>query len=153
MSCSNCHFLTCTQISQETGKWYGIPISWRIFQFVEIQVKSFSIVNEAEVDVLQECPCVFYEPMDVGNLISCSSAFSKSSLYIWKFSLPILLKPSLKDFEHYLASIWNKHKCAILWNFFGIGLLRDWNENWPFPVLWSLTAELSIFAGMLSAAL
>ena len=68
-------------------------------------VKGFSIVNEAEVDVFLEFPCFLYDPIDVGNLISGSSAFSKSSFYIWKFSVHILLKPSLEDFEHYLASL------------------------------------------------
>ena len=75
-------------------------------QFVVIHpVKCFSIVNEAEVAVFLEFFCFFYDPTDVGNLISGSSAFSKSSLYIWKFSVHILLKPSLKYFEHYLASM------------------------------------------------
>ena len=68
-------------------------------------VKGFSVLNEAEVDVFLGFPCFLYDPRDVGNLISGSSAFSKSSLYIWKFSVHILLKPSLKDFEHYLASM------------------------------------------------
>ena len=68
-------------------------------------VKGFSIVNRAEVDVFLEFPCFFYDPADVGNLISDFSAFPKSSLYIWKFSFHILLKPSLKDFEHYVASM------------------------------------------------
>ena len=68
-------------------------------------VKGFSVVNEAEVDVLLERYLFFYDPMDVGNLISGSSAFSKSSLYIWNFSIHVPLKPSLKDFEHYLASM------------------------------------------------
>ena len=67
-------------------------------------VKGFSIVNEAEVDVFLEFSCFFYDPTDVGNLISGSSTFSKSSLYIWKLSVHILSKPSLKDFERYLAS-------------------------------------------------
>ena len=70
-------------------------------------VKDFSIVNEAEVDVFLEFPCFFYDSTDVGNLISGSSALSKSTLYIWKFSVHMLLKPTLKDFEHNLASIWN----------------------------------------------
>ena len=69
-------------------------------------VKGFSIVSEAEAEVFLEFPCFFYDPSDV---ISGSSAFSKSSLYIWKFSVHILLKPSLKNFGHYLASMWNKH--------------------------------------------
>ena len=68
-------------------------------------VKGFSIVNEAEADVFQEFSCFFYDPTDVGSLISGSSTFSKSSLYIWKFSVQVLLKPSFKDFEHYLASM------------------------------------------------
>ena len=70
-------------------------------QFAMIHtVKGFSIINEAEVDIFLEFPCIFYDSTDVGNLISGSSAFSKSSLYIWKISVHILLKPSSKDFEH-----------------------------------------------------
>ena len=82
-------------------RWSGISISWRIFQFVVIlTVKCFSIVNEAEADVFLEFCCFFYDPTDIGNLISGSSTFYKSSLYIWKFSVHVLLKPNLKDFEH-----------------------------------------------------
>ena len=66
-------------------------------------VKGFGIVNKVEVDVFLELLCFFNDPVDVGNLISGSSAFSKTSLYIWNFSVHILLKPSLKDFEYYLA--------------------------------------------------
>ena len=68
-------------------------------------VKGFSVVNEAEVDVLLEFPCFFCDLTYVNNLISGSSAFSKSSLYSWNLSVHILLKPSLKDFEHYFASM------------------------------------------------
>ena len=75
-------------------------------QFVVIHtVKGLSIVSAAEVDTSLEFPCFFYDPMDISNLISGSSAFSKSSLYIWKFTVYILLKLSLKDFEHYLANM------------------------------------------------
>ena len=75
-------------------------------QFIVIHtVKGFDIVNKAEIDVFLEFSCLFNDPMDIGNLISGSSAFSKSSLYIWKFSIHVLLKPSLKDFEHDLASM------------------------------------------------
>ena len=76
-------------------------------QFVVIHtVKGISVVNEAEVDVFLELSCFFfYDPTDVGNLISASSAFFKSSLYIWKFSVHVLLRPSLEDFEHDLASM------------------------------------------------
>ena len=83
--------------------------------------------------------------MDVGNLISGSSAFSKSSLSIWKFSIHILLKPSLENFKHvnfenfeHFASMWDECNCVVAWTFFGIAFLWDWNENWPFPVLWQL---------------
>ena len=90
-------------------KWSGIPISLRNFpKFVVIDtVKGFSIVSEAEVDVFLEISCFFYDPTDAGKLISGSSAVSKSSLNIWKFSVHILLKPSLENFEHYFASMWN----------------------------------------------
>ena len=75
-------------------------------QFVVIHtVKGFGIVNKAEVDFFLEFPCFFYDPMDVCNLLSGSSAFSKSSLNIWKFSIHIMLKPGLEDFEHYFASM------------------------------------------------
>ena len=103
----NCCFLTCIHISQEADQvvWYS-HLFKNIAQFVVVHiVKSFIIVNEAEVDVFLEFSCFFYDPTDVGNLISSSSAFSKSSLYIWKFLVHVLLKPHLKDFEHYLASM------------------------------------------------
>ena len=104
----------------------GIPISFRIFQFVVTHpVKGFSIVNEAEVDIFLEFPCFLYDPANVGNLISGSSAFSKSILYLWKFLIHILFKPRLKDFEHHLASMLNECSCTVVWTFFGIALLRD----------------------------
>ena len=75
-------------------------------QFVVIcTVKGFGIINKAEVDVFLEFSCFFYDPMDVGNLISGSSGFSKSSLNIWKFMVHVLLKPGLENFEHYFASM------------------------------------------------
>ena len=91
-------------------RWSGISISLKVFQFVVIHtVKGFSIVNEEEVDVSLEFSCFFYDPTDVGNLISGSSAFSKSSLYICKLFVHILLKPGLNDFEHYFASMCSKY--------------------------------------------
>ena len=75
-------------------------------QFVAIHtVKSFVVVDEAEVDVFLQFSCFFHEPTDVGNLVSGSSAFSKSSLNIWKFLVYVLLKPSLENFEHYFAGM------------------------------------------------
>ena len=125
----------------------GIPISWRIFQFVVIHtVKGFGVVNKAEVDVFLELSCLFDDPTDVGNLISGSSAFSKTSLNIWEFTVHVLLKAGLENFEHYFTSVWDECNCAIVWAFFGIALLWDWNENWPFPVLWPLMSFTNLLA-------
>ena len=78
-------------------------------QFVLIYtVKGFYVVNETEVEIFLEFPCFLYDPMNIGNLISGSSAFSKPSLYIWNFSIQVLLKPSLKDFEHNITSMGDK---------------------------------------------
>ena len=137
---SNCYFLICIQISQKAGQvvWYS-HLFQNFPQFVVIHtVKVFHVVNEAEVDVFLEFPCFFYNPMDVGNLISSSSAFSKSSLNIWKFTVHVLLKPGLENFEHYFASVWYECNCVAVWTLFDFALLWDWNENWPFPVLWPL---------------
>ena len=124
-------FLTCRQVSQETGKvvWYS-HLFKNFPQFVVIHtVKSLSIVKEAEEDVFLEFPCFLYDPTSVGNLISGSFAFSRPSLYIWKFSVHVLLNPSLKDFEHNLTSMRNEHSCTAVWTFFDIALLWDWNET------------------------
>ena len=98
-------------------------------------VKGFGIVNKAEVDVFLELSCFFDNPTDVGNLISCPSAFSKSSLNIWKFTVHILLKPDLENFKPQFTSMWDECNCVVVWAFFGIAFLWDWNENWILPVL------------------
>ena len=146
MSSSNCCFLTCTQISQEAGQvvWYS-----HLFKnlFVVIHtVKGSGIVNKAEVDVFLELSCFFDDSTDVGNLISGSFAFSKSSLNIWKFTIHILLKPGLENFEHYFVSMWDECNCAVVWTFFGIAFLWDWNENWPFPGLQPLLSFPNLLA-------
>ena len=95
------------QVSQKAGKvvWYShLFQNFPLFVVIYI-VKSFGIVNKAEIDVFLEFFCFFYDPTDVGNLISGSSAFSKSRLDIWKFTVHILLKPGLENFEHYFASM------------------------------------------------
>ena len=75
-------------------------------QFIVIHtVKSFGIVNKAATDVFLELSCFFHDPVDVGNLTSGSSAFSKSSLNVWKFTVHVLLKPGLESFEHYFTSV------------------------------------------------
>ena len=141
-------FLTCIQISQEAGQvvWYSYLFK-NFPQFVVIHtVKGFGIVNKAEVDVFLELSCFFNDPVDVGNLISGSSAFLKSSLNIWKFFIHILLKPGLENFEHYFGSTWDEWNYAVVWAFFGTAFLWDWNENWPFPVLWPLLSFPDLLA-------
>ena len=140
MSSSNCCFLTCIQISQEAGQvlWYS-HLFQNFPQFIVIHtVKGFGIVNKAEIDVFLELSCSFHDPADVGNLISDSSALSKTSLNVREFMVRILLKPGLENFEHYFTSLWDECNCVVVWVFSGIAFLWDWNENWPFPVLWPL---------------
>ena len=148
MSSSKSCFLTCIQISQEAGKvvWYSHPLKAFPWFVVIHTIKGFGIVNKAEIDVFLELPCFFHNPADVGNLISGSSAFSKTSLNIWNFMVHILLKPSLENFEHYFASMCNECNCVIVWASFGIAFLWDWNENWPFPVLWPLLSFPNLLA-------
>ena len=139
MSSTNCCFLTCIQISQETSK---VVIPFHLFknfpQFVVIHtVKDFSIVNEAEVYVFLELYCFLW------------------SNRCWQFDLWFLclflvqlkhlevhgsytVEAWLGKFLHYFACMWNKYNCALVWAFFGIAFLWDWNENWPLPVLWQL---------------
>ena len=103
MSNSNCCFLTCIQISQETGQvvWYSY-LCKNSPQFVVIHaVKYFGVVSKAEIDVFLELSCFFDDSANVGNLISDFSAFSKSSMNIWKFTVHVLFKLGLENFEHF----------------------------------------------------
>ena len=113
---SNHCFLTCKQASQEAGKVVCYFHLFRNFtQFVVIPtIKGFSVVNEAEVGVFLKLSCFFYDPREVGILISGSSALYKPSLYIWKLSVHVLLKPSLKDFEQHIASMCNECNCIVV---------------------------------------
>ena len=107
MSGSDCCFLICIQISREAGQgvWYS-PLLKNFPQFTVIHaVKHFGVVNKAEGDIFLELSCFFDDPVDVGNLICGFSAFSKSSLNIRKFSVHVLSKPGLGNFEHYFASV------------------------------------------------
>ena len=131
MSSSNCCFLTCIQISQEADRvvWYS-HLFQNFPQFIVIHtVKGFGIVNKAEIDVFLELSCLFDNLEDVGNFISGSSAFSKTSLNIWKFTVHILLKPGLENFERYFTSMRDECNCAVVCAFFGLTFLWDWNEN------------------------
>ena len=121
-------------------------------QFLVIHtVKGFGVVNKPEIDVFLELSCFFHDPAHVGNLISGSSAFSKTSLNIWKFTVHILLKPGLENLEQYLlacemSAIVSSFEHSLALPFFGIGMKTDLSS----PVA---TAEFSKFAGILSAAL
>ena len=150
--CSNCCFLTCMQISEDAGHtvWYS-HLFQNFPQFVVIHtVKGFSIVNKAEIDVFLQLSCFFDDPMNVGNLISGSSAISKSSLNKWKFTVHILLKPGLENFEHLYCVRWMQlcGSLSILWHCVSLGL--EWKLTFSGPVA---TAEFSKFAGLSSAAL
>ena len=153
MSSSYCCFLTCIQISQEAGEviWYS-----HLLKNFPVCCDSHSQrlwhSHKADIDVFLECSCFYFvDPTDVGNSISGSSALSKSSLNIWTFLVHILLKPGLENFEHYFTRMWDECNYAVVWAFFGITFLWDWNENWPFQSL--ATAEFSKFADTLSTAL
>ena len=129
-------------------RWSGIAISLRIFHSVLwSKVKGFGVVNKAEVDIFLELLLFLWsnDPTDVGNLISGFSAFCKSSLN-WNFMVHIQLKPGLENFEHYFTSMWDECNCAVVWAFFDIAFFRDWNENWPFPVLWPLLSFPNLLA-------
>ena len=148
MSSSNGCFLTCIQVSQEAGKVIWFSHLFKTFpQFVSIHtVKGFGVVNEAEIEVFLELFFFFDDTMDVGNLISGSSAFFKTSLNIWKFTVNVLFKPGLENFEHYFTILWDEWNCEVVWAFFGIAFLSDWNENWSFPVLWPLLSLPNLLA-------
>ena len=148
MSSSNCCSLTCIQVSQEAGQvvWYS-----HLFQsfphFIVIHtVEGFDVVNKAEIDVSLELSGFFDDPADVRNLISGSSAFLQTSLNIWKFSVHVLLKLGLENFEHYFSSMWDECNCVVTWALFGIAFLWDQNENWPFPVLWPVLTFPNLLA-------
>ena len=141
MSSSNCCFLTCIQISQEAGQivWYFCFFQNFPHFAVIHTVKGFGIVNKAEIDVFLELSCFFDDLVDVGNLISGSSAFSKTSLNIWKFTVHVLLKPGLENFEHYFTSVWDEGNCvlllkcnlSILWHCLSLGLKRKLTSSSP----------------------
>ena len=148
MSSSNCCFLTCIQVSQEAGQviWYS-HLFQNVPQFIVTHtIKDFDIFNKREIDAFLELSFFFDVPADVGNLISGSSAFPKSTLNNWKFIVHVLLKLGLENFEHYFTSMWDECNFVVLWAFFGIAFLWDWNENWSFPVLWPVMSFPNVLA-------
>ena len=154
MPSSNCCFLTCIQIFQEAGQVvWNCHLSQNFPQFIVIHtVKGFGIVNKAEIDVFMELSCFFDDPSDVGNLISGSSAFSKTNSNIWKFTVYVLLKSGLENLEHcfYYHVRWVQlcGSLSILWHCLSLGL--EWKLTFSSPVA---TAEFSKFAGIFRAAL
>ena len=117
MSGSSYCFLTCIQICQVIGNVVWSSHLFKNFlQFVVIHTVK-CLVNEAEVDVFLELPCFFCDLTCISHLLS-GSAFSNSRLYLWNFLVHILLKLSLKNFEHYFASLWNELSCAVVGTFF-----------------------------------
>ena len=163
MSSSNCCFLTCIQISQEADQvvWYS-HLFQNFPQIIVIHtVKGFGIVNKAEIDVFLELSCFFYDPADVGDLISGSSAFSKTSLnirssrftYCWSLAWRILSITLLVcvQFSSVAQCVRWEQLCgslSILWHCLSLGL--EWKLTFSSPVA---TAEFSKVAGILSAAL
>ena len=153
MSSPNFCFLTCIHVSQEAGQviWYS-HFFQNFPQFIVIHtVTGFGIVNKAEIDVSLELSCFFDDPADIGNLISGSSAFSKTSLNIWKFTVHVLLKPGLENLNITLLAcemnaIVQLFEHSLGLPFLGIGMKLIFSS----PVA---TAEFSKFAGILSAAL
>ena len=113
-------------------------------------VKGFGTVDKAEIDVFLELSCFFDDPVDVGNLVSSSSAFVKTSLSLWKFTVHILLQPGLENFEHYFTSTWDECNCAVVWAFFGIGMKTDLFQScghcWVFQICWY--TEYSTFTAL-----
>ena len=148
LSSSDCCFLTCLQISQEAGKvvWYS-QLFKNFPQFAVIHtVKGFSVVSEAEVDVSLELPCLFYDPkmLAIWSLVplpflnpACTPG-SSQFMYCWSVAWRIL--------SIILAGMWNECNRAVVWTFFGIVLLWDWNEKWLFPVLWPLLSFPNLLA-------
>ena len=150
MSSSNCFFLTWIQVSQEAGQvvWYSQLLK-NFPQFVVVYtVQGFGVVNKVEVDVFLELSCFSSDPTDVGNLISGSSAFSKYSLNIWRFTVHLPLKSGLENFEHYFISMWNECNCVVVWTFFGIVFFggTEMKTDLPFPVLWPLLSFPDLLA-------
>ena len=150
MSGSDCCFLTCIQFAQKAGKvaWYSHLLK-NFSQFVVIHtVKSFGIVRSR---CFSGILLLFWWSNRCCNLIPGSSDFSKTSLNIWKFSVHVLLKPSLENFKHYFASMWDEYNCVIVWTFFGIAFLGlEWKLTFSSPVA---TTEFSKFVDILSVAI
>ena len=120
MSSSNCCFLHIGFSRGRSDALVFPSLSEFSTVYCDPHNQSLCVVNQAEMDVFLQLSCFFDDPVDVGNLISGSSAFSKTSLNIWNFMVNILLKPGLENFEHYFTGVWDECNCVVVWAFFGI---------------------------------
>ena len=154
MSSSNCCLLICIYISQEAGQVVRHSHFFQNYpQYIVIHtVKGFGTVKKAETDVFLLLSCFFNDPVDVGSLISGSSAFSKTSLNIWKFMVHILLRPGLENFKHYFTSVWDECSCVVDLVFFQLtffviimktDLFQSCGHCWVFQICWHI--ECSTF--------
>ena len=148
MSSSNYCFLSCIQVLKRQVRWSGILISFRIFRSL-----LWSTQSKALAQSIKQKQMFFWNSLAflmIQQMLAIWSLvllpFLKSSLNIWKFMVHVLLKPGLENFEHYFASMWDECNCVVLWVFFGIAFLWDWNENWPFPILWPLLSFPNLLA-------
>ena len=128
-----------------------IPISGRIFYSLLWSRQSKALAKSIkQKQMFFWNSCFFNDQVDVGSLISGSSAFSITSLNIWKFTVHVLLKADMENFDHHVTSVWDECNCVVVWAFFGIAFLWDWNENtFSSPVA---TAVFSKFADIFSTA-
>ena len=126
-------------------RWSDVPISFKNFPVCcNLHSQRLWHSQWSRSRCFSDILLLFNDPVDVGNLISGSSAFS--SLNFCNLTVHILLKPSLENFEHYFASMWDECNCAVVWTFFGFPFLWDWNGKWPFPVLWPLLSFPNLLA-------
>ena len=151
MSSSNCCFLPAYSFSRGRSGGLVFPSLEKFSRvYCGPQVKDFGILNKAEEDVFLELSCFFSDIMDIGNLISGSSLFSKSSLNTCKFTVHIMLKPGLENLEHYFASMWDECNCAVVWTFFGIAffgiemkndIFQSCGHCWVFQICWHVVCS------------
>ena len=148
MSSSNCCFLTCIQISQEAGQVVCYAHLFQNFPqyIVNHTVKGFGIVNKAKIAVFLELSCFFHDPVDVGNLISGSSAFSKTSLNIWSSRFMYCWSLSWRILSVTLL-VYDECNCVVVWAFFGIGMKMDLFQScghwWVFQICWHIEFSTS----------
>ena len=149
LSFNSFSFLTSIQISQEAGQvvWYS-HLFKNFPQFVVIHtIKGFGVVNKAEVDVFWNSLALsmIQQMLAIWSLVTLPflnpawTCGSSRFTYCWSL-------PGLENFEHYLTSMWDECNCVVVWTFVGIAFLWDWNENWPFPVLWPLLSFPNLLA-------